>query len=58
MVGDRYERDIRGALEAGLYAVWVNVRGERVPEGAPQPSAIVANIAQVERVLQPERTAG
>ena len=31
MVGDRYERDVRGALEAGLYAVWLNIRDERVP---------------------------
>ncbi len=46
MVGDRYERDIAGALEAGLHTVWVNVRNERVPPGAPQPHAIVTTIAQ------------
>ena len=33
MVGDRYDRDIRGAQRAGLYTVWVNVRDERLPEG-------------------------
>ncbi len=24
MVGDRYDRDIRGALDAGLYTIWLN----------------------------------
>lgn len=47
MVGDRYERDISGALEAGLYTVWVNVRGERVPAGARPPDAIVNGIGEV-----------
>ncbi len=46
MVGDRYDRDIAGALEAGLYTVWVNVRGERVPQGAPPPDATVKNITE------------
>jgi putative hydrolase of the HAD superfamily len=47
MVGDRYERDISGALEAGLYTVWVNVRGEELPPGATPPHATVDDIAQV-----------
>lgn len=47
MVGDRYERDISGAIEAGLYTVWVNVRGERVPAGARPPDAIVNGIGEV-----------
>jgi HAD superfamily hydrolase (TIGR01549 family) len=51
MVGDRYDRDIRGAHDAGLYTVWVNVRGERVPEGAPPPDVTCENIAGVARVL-------
>jgi putative hydrolase of the HAD superfamily len=46
MVGDRYDRDIAGALEAGLYTIWVNVRNESVPEGAPSPHAIVSTIAE------------
>lgn len=51
MVGDRYERDIRGAHELGLFTVWLNVRDETVPPGAPQPGAIVGAIGEVERVL-------
>lgn len=46
MVGDRYERDIAGALQAGLFAVWVNVRGEALPAGATPPHATVPSIAQ------------
>jgi putative hydrolase of the HAD superfamily len=46
MVGDRYDRDISGALEAGLFTIWVNVRNENVPPGAPAPHAIVKSIAE------------
>jgi putative hydrolase of the HAD superfamily len=51
MVGDRYERDIRGAHDVGLYTVWLNVRDETVPAGGPLPDAIVATIAEVEAAL-------
>jgi len=51
MVGDRYDRDIRGALEAGLYAIWLNVRGEELPPGATPPDATCSSIAQVARIL-------
>jgi 2-haloacid dehalogenase len=51
MVGDRYDRDIRGAHDAGLFTVWVNVRDERVPAGAPPPDATCATISDVARVL-------
>jgi HAD superfamily hydrolase (TIGR01549 family) len=52
MVGDRYERDVRGALEAGLYAVWLNVRNERVPAGAPPPNATCTSIGEVLGALE------
>jgi HAD superfamily hydrolase (TIGR01549 family) len=51
MVGDRYERDIAGAIEAGLYTVWMNLRGEPLPEGAAAPDATVGTIAEVGNVL-------
>jgi putative hydrolase of the HAD superfamily len=51
MVGDRYERDIAGALEAGLFTIWVNLRDERLPQGARPPDATVASIAQVAAYL-------
>jgi putative hydrolase of the HAD superfamily len=47
MVGDRYERDISGALEAGLFTVWVNVRGEQLPKGVKPPHVTVDNISEV-----------
>jgi len=51
MVGDRYDRDIRGALEAGLFTVWLNVRAEELPPGATPPDATVSSIADVGRIL-------
>jgi putative hydrolase of the HAD superfamily len=60
MVGDRYDRDIRGAGEAGLFTIWLNLRDEPLPRGAPLPDAICTNLADVERVLsacdEPSRT--
>ncbi|HEY5427458.1 MAG TPA: HAD family hydrolase [Candidatus Tumulicola sp.] len=52
MIGDRYERDIRGAGEAGLFTVWLNVRDEPLPPQArPLPDATCATIAEVGVVL-------
>ncbi|HEX3368715.1 MAG TPA: HAD family hydrolase [Candidatus Cybelea sp.] len=51
MVGDRYDRDIRGALEAGLFTVWLNVRDEALPAGAEPPDAACSSIADVGRIL-------
>lgn len=52
MVGDRYERDIRGAIEAGLFTVWVNVRDEALPAGAAPPDAICGSIREVGPALE------
>jgi putative hydrolase of the HAD superfamily len=57
MVGDRYERDVRGAHDAGMFTVWVNVRDEALPPGAPAPDVIVGGIAEVEAAL-PLRPSG
>ncbi|HEY2474218.1 MAG TPA: HAD family hydrolase [Candidatus Cybelea sp.] len=51
MVGDRYDRDIRGALEAGLFTIWLNVRDEELPAGAQPPDATCSTIADVGRIL-------
>ncbi len=51
MVGDRYDRDIRGAREAGLFTVLIDVHAIPLPEGAPEPDAVVATIAEVLSVL-------
>ncbi len=58
MVGDRYDRDIRGAHAVGLYTVWINVRNESVPAGGPQPDKIVKSIGDVEAALPLERNSG
>jgi len=51
MVGDRYDRDVRGALEAGLFTVLIDVHAIPLPNGAPRPDAIVPTIADVLGVL-------
>ena len=51
MVGDRYDRDIRGAQEAGLFTIWLNVRSEELPPGATPPDATCGSIADVARIL-------
>jgi putative hydrolase of the HAD superfamily len=52
MVGDRYDRDVRGAREAGLYTVWLNVRGETLPPGALPPDATCLSITEVPGALE------
>ncbi|HVN70318.1 MAG TPA: HAD family hydrolase [Candidatus Binatia bacterium] len=51
MVGDRYDRDIRGAMKAGLYTIWLNVRDEPLPAGAEPPDATCGTLAQAGRIL-------
>jgi putative hydrolase of the HAD superfamily len=51
MVGDRYDRDIRGAADAGLFTIWFNVRSEELPPGAPPADATCTSIAEIGRIL-------
>jgi len=51
MVGDRYERDISGAIEAGLFTVWMNLHQAAIPPGAPPPDATVETIGEVRAAL-------
>lgn len=51
MVGDRYDRDIRGAIDAGLYSIWLNVRNEELPPGARPPDATCSSIGEAGRIL-------
>lgn len=50
MIGDSYKHDIKGALDAGWHAVWLNRRGLSV-EG-PAPDAKVNTDAELVRVLR------
>jgi putative hydrolase of the HAD superfamily len=51
MVGDRYDRDIVGAAEAGLFTVLIDVHAIPLPLGARPPDATVAAIDDVLGVL-------
>jgi FMN hydrolase / 5-amino-6-(5-phospho-D-ribitylamino)uracil phosphatase len=51
MVGDRYARDVIGAHAAGLFTVLLDVHAIPIPDGAPQPDAVIATIADALRVL-------
>jgi HAD superfamily hydrolase (TIGR01549 family) len=51
MVGDRYDRDIAGALELGLFTVLIDVHAIPLPLGARPPDATVAAIGDVLGVL-------
>lgn len=51
MVGDRYHRDVAGAHDAGLFTVLLDVHAIPVPDGAPQPDAVIASIGELLDVL-------
>lgn len=51
MVGDRYDRDVRGAHDVGLFTVLLDVHAIPLPIGGPRPDAIVPTIADVLGVL-------
>ncbi|HXF33895.1 MAG TPA: HAD family hydrolase [Candidatus Acidoferrales bacterium] len=51
MVGDRYDRDVKGAAAAGLFTVYLKVRDEVLPDGCTPPDATCSSILEVSRVL-------
>jgi len=51
VVGDRYDRDVVGAHAAGMFAIWLDARGETLPVGARAPDAIAKRIGEVESLL-------
>ncbi len=50
MVGDRFDRDVRGGASVGMFTVWLNVRNEPLPSDLAA-DAVVASITDVEGVL-------
>jgi putative hydrolase of the HAD superfamily len=58
MVGDRFNRDIVGARAAGMRAIWVNVRNERVPEGEEPADATIESIGDLPEALEQVEAAG
>ena len=51
MVGDRYDRDIRGAHGLGMFTVLIDVHRAPIPAGVSGPDAVVSSIADVLGVL-------
>ncbi len=51
MVGDRYDRDVVGAAQAGLFTVLIDVHAIPLPDGAVPPDAVVDSIGEVLAVL-------
>lgn len=48
MVGDDLERDVAGAQRLGIYGIWVDWRGEGLPElSTVQPDRIIRNISEL-----------
>jgi HAD superfamily hydrolase (TIGR01509 family) len=54
-VGDTFHEDIAAARAAGVDAVWIDLRGQGLPDGAPAPLATVRTLPELADVL--ERTA-
>lgn len=50
MVGDRFDRDVRGGASVGMFTVWMNVRDEALPIDLAA-DAVVSRIDEVEGVL-------
>lgn len=51
MVGDRYDRDVTGAAEAGLFTVLIDIHAIPIPEGATPPDAVVNTLDEVLEAL-------
>lgn len=48
MVGDRLETDVRPAQKLGIYAIWVDWRGEGLPESSTvQPDRIIRRLSEL-----------
>ena len=58
MVGDRFDRDVRGGASVGMFTVWLNVRDETRPTDLAA-DAVVSGIGEVEGVLPlPQKRVG
>lgn len=51
-VGDAFDLDVEGAMNAGWNAVWMNRRGKKRPDGAEEPAYEVRSEAELFRVLK------
>jgi HAD superfamily hydrolase (TIGR01549 family) len=46
-VGDSPEFDLRGAAAAGIPFIWMNPRGERLPDDVLQPVAVIERLTEL-----------
>lgn len=49
-VGDSWKNDVEGPMQAGMKAIWLNKKGEAVPEG-PKPYGIIKNLLELRECL-------
>ncbi|MHB8461566.1 MAG: HAD family hydrolase [Vulcanimicrobiaceae bacterium] len=54
MVGDRYDRDILGAQQAGIRTIWFNIRNETLALGDRQPDFTAYDLPTIRRILLEE----
>jgi putative hydrolase of the HAD superfamily len=52
MVGDRYSRDISGALAVGMKTIFLDLRAEEIPIGSPGPDLTVKDIQTAAEALR------
>lgn len=50
-VGDSVDDDIAGAHNAGVPVVWLNVKGQPLPAGSPEPARVIARLADLPALL-------
>jgi putative hydrolase of the HAD superfamily len=50
-VGDSPEYDLRGAVAAGVPFVWMNSRGQELPEGIARPLATIERLGELPALL-------
>lgn len=50
-VGDNYMKDVIGATEAGLRAVWVNRDGREMPGHPLKPEHVIRDLSELARIL-------
>lgn len=49
-VGDSWDADVVGAMNAGMDAIWVNVRDE-TPKSASKPLAAIEHVSEIDKVF-------
>jgi len=54
MFGDSLERDVEGALNAGLQAIWLDRTGKGPTVKLPQGVGYLSNLSELRRWIGPE----